>query len=65
MTSPDPHPDERVAIPLDPEEALRALLQVDPDSDPMTDENSPCPKEWNGKRCKLEAAHFGPCQYDV
>lgn len=30
-------PDERVALPLDPEEALRALLQVDPDA-PAADE---------------------------
>ena len=28
-------PEDRVAIPLDPEEALRALLQVDPDSEPV------------------------------
>jgi hypothetical protein len=27
-----PTPDERVSIPLDPEEALRALLKVDPDA---------------------------------
>jgi hypothetical protein len=26
--------DERVALPLDPEEALKGLLQVDPDSPP-------------------------------
>ena len=26
--------DERTAIPLDPEEAIRALLQVDPESEP-------------------------------
>jgi hypothetical protein len=28
-------PDERVAIPLDPEEALRALLKVAPESKPV------------------------------
>ncbi len=27
--------DERVAIPLDPVEALRALLKVDPESEPV------------------------------
>jgi len=27
--------DERVTLPLDPEEALRALLAVDPDSEPV------------------------------
>jgi len=27
-------PDERIVLPLDPDEALRALLAVDPDSDP-------------------------------
>lgn len=27
--------DERVAIPLDPEEAIRALLKVDPGSEPV------------------------------
>jgi hypothetical protein len=26
--------DERVSIPLDPEEALRGLLEVDPESEP-------------------------------
>jgi hypothetical protein len=30
--------EERVAIPLDPEAALRALLQVDPGSEPANDE---------------------------
>ncbi|MBW3537071.1 MAG: hypothetical protein KY395_04775 [Actinobacteria bacterium] len=29
--------DERVKLPLDPEEALRALLRVDPDDDPAPD----------------------------
>jgi hypothetical protein len=31
-------PDDRLAIPLDPEEALRALLKVDPDSEPVNDD---------------------------
>jgi hypothetical protein len=31
---PNPEKDERVKIPLDPETALRALLQVDPDDKP-------------------------------
>jgi hypothetical protein len=30
--------DERVAIPLDPEKALKGLLQVDPESEPARDE---------------------------
>ncbi|MGI8755467.1 MAG: hypothetical protein ACR2MB_06315 [Acidimicrobiales bacterium] len=30
---PDRDPDERVALPLDPEVALRALLAVDPDDE--------------------------------
>lgn len=30
----DGHADERLAIPLDPEEALRALLKVDPEALP-------------------------------
>ncbi len=29
--------DERVVLPLDPEAALRALLRVDPDSQPVED----------------------------
>ncbi len=29
-----PDSDDPVAIPLDPDEALRALLKVDPDSEP-------------------------------
>jgi hypothetical protein len=52
--------EDRLSIPLAPEDALRALLAVDPDSKPK-----PCPKTWQGKRCKLEAGHFGPCQYDL
>lgn len=31
---PNPERDERVKLPLDPETALRALLQVDPDDEP-------------------------------
>lgn len=32
--------DERVTLPADPETALRALLQVDPDSEPVEQEGS-------------------------
>ncbi len=38
MTARQPTPgdrDEHVALPLDPEIALRALLQVDPDAQPV------------------------------
>jgi hypothetical protein len=41
--TPEPKPkdrDERVTIPLDPVEALRALLQVQPDEDPASSESS-------------------------
>ncbi len=31
---PKPDMDERVSIPLDPEDAMRALLRVDPDAPP-------------------------------
>jgi hypothetical protein len=31
--------DERVTLPLDPEDALRALLAVDPDDDPAEDDD--------------------------
>jgi hypothetical protein len=34
---PNPNMDERVAIPLDPELAIRALLKVDPDAEPADD----------------------------
>lgn len=34
---PKPELDERVALPLDPEEALRALLAVAPDSESNPD----------------------------
>lgn len=40
----NPTPDERddrVAIPLDAEVALRGLLAVDPESDPVDDEDAP------------------------
>lgn len=30
--------DERTAIPLDPEEAIRALMKVDPESEPVEDD---------------------------
>lgn len=33
--------DERVAIPLDPEEALKALLKVDPEAEPVEDDPAP------------------------
>ena len=33
--------DDRLAIPLDPEEALRALLKVDPNSEPVEGEAKP------------------------
>jgi hypothetical protein len=58
--------DERLAIPLDPEVALRALLKVDPDAEPAAHVAVPeerCPKTSMGKRCVLKAGHFGPCQY--
>lgn len=36
-----PKRDEPIAIPLDPEEALRGLLKVDPESEPDTDKEPP------------------------
>ncbi len=33
--------DERVALPLDPEDAIRALLAVDPDAEPADDKDAP------------------------
>jgi hypothetical protein len=33
--------DDRVKLPFDPEEALRALLAVDPDAEPGEDDDSP------------------------
>lgn len=33
----NPDKDERVALPLDPDDALRALLAVDPDDEEATD----------------------------
>jgi len=61
--------DERVSLAnLDPEVALRALLQVDPDSEPTAHVAAPeerCSKTWMGKRCLLKAGHFGPCQYQA
>ena len=64
MASPRKHdPDERVAIPLDPETALRGLLAVDPESEAA--EPSPCPVTWEGKPCLHKAGHFGQHQYRV
>jgi hypothetical protein len=42
------HDQDRLAIPLDPEEALRALLKVDPESEPVERNDQP-PKQ-PGKR---------------
>lgn len=39
-----PDLDERTAIPLDPEEAIRALLKVDPASKPVEDEEPEPPQ---------------------
>ena len=33
--------EERVSIPLDPEQALRGLTQVDPDAKPVEDDPAP------------------------
>jgi hypothetical protein len=41
----DGHADERLAIPLDPEEALRALLKVDPDAPPVEPKNREKPSD--------------------
>lgn len=38
--NPDPAKDELVVIPLDPEEALRALLKVQPDDDEPSGEGA-------------------------
>jgi len=40
-----PDMDSKTAIPLDPVEAMRALLQVDPESDDPEPERSPKPRE--------------------
>jgi hypothetical protein len=64
---PKPDQDERVKIDLPFEDAVRGVLKVDPDAphtDASADEN-PCPKTWMGKKCKLSAGHFGPCQFQA
>ena len=38
---PNPDMDERIAIPLDPELAIRALLRVDPDAEPADAQKRP------------------------
>lgn len=38
--TPDKDRDEPVVIPLDPEEALKALLAVDPDDEPANNEDA-------------------------
>jgi hypothetical protein len=38
MSNPKPEPDEPVKIPLDPVNARRASLQVDPDAEPVAGE---------------------------
>ena len=44
MTDKTDDRDQRAAIPLDPEEALRALLKVDPGSEPAEPATERCPK---------------------
>ncbi|MFP4512109.1 MAG: hypothetical protein ACLFRV_04075 [Acidimicrobiales bacterium] len=44
----DDRSDDRVKLPLDPEEALRALLAVDPDEEPG--EDSPENEDQPGQR---------------
>jgi len=39
-THPERDPDVRVALPLDPEEALKALLAVDPDDEASDEDGS-------------------------
>lgn len=43
-------PDERVSLPLDPEEALRALLQVDPDAPAADEADAEAKREKAAKR---------------
>lgn len=47
----DEEHEERISIPLDPEEALRALLKVDPDVEP-----EPPERELEGRDEKSDAA---------
>jgi hypothetical protein len=44
---PNPDMDERIAIPLDPELAIRALLRVDPDAEPAEDAQPEPPRKQN------------------
>ncbi len=48
--TPDPKETERVSIPLDPEEALRALLQVDPDAPAADEADAEAKREKAAKR---------------
>jgi hypothetical protein len=69
MGSKEGQGDDRVSLaPLDPEEALRALMKVDPEAIPASepaDANERCPEVRQGECCPLEAGHFGPCRYDA
>jgi hypothetical protein len=57
--------DDRVSLaPLDPVDALKALLAVDP-SGPPVDEAGRCPETSMDKPCRLAAGHYGPCQFDA
>ena len=46
----DRDPDERVAIPLDAEVALRALLTVDPEAKPGKKDAEPTKRDQTGRR---------------
>jgi hypothetical protein len=38
---PEPADEDRVSIPLDPEDALKALLKVDPEAEPVEKDTEP------------------------
>ena len=42
--------DARTKLPLDPEEALRALLKADPESEPVEQERPPAPRSKQHER---------------
>lgn len=60
-----PDNDDRVSLdPLTPTQALKALLSVDPNAD-VEKQPERCPKTWNGRQCRLDEGHLGPCQFDL
>ena len=63
---PNDEKDQRVSLAgVDPVEALRALLEVDPESEPVETQSERCSRRSpEGWRCYKPSGHRGGCHFD-